>query len=135
MIIDINELRYEVTSSIREKVTTYGDNDSDTKYTDNVIEESLKYIDNNRHELIGVFGGYTLDPFCSEDEKRQSKKEARKNLRILEKKMRDEVYEKVPKVKPSGMLGAVFGIWILQSIVGWIVKKMLDKIFQKELQN
>lgn len=124
-MINIDDLRYDIISSIKEQVKTYGTNENDTKYTNEVIETSLKYVKDNENEF------YLLDsPVSTGFEKVKVDRENRKRRHELELKMRNKVFSDVPQITPSGFLGSVFGVWILQSIVGWIVKKILDRIFK-----
>ena len=132
-MINIDKIKADVFNEINSNYTYSGDSpDEKNIYANNCLEESIKWIENN----VSEFSPRVSMPVYGDAE--PVKVQKRKNIRNIERKMKQYVYNNTPRPKPSGFIATitlgVLAMWVAQAIVSFVVSRILANAFKNEVK-
>lgn len=130
-MINIDKLRNDLLSDINGGSCKFtGDENSDERsYSIRCLDNALKWIEDN--ETILVSGGICNSEYCSNKSKRQE----RIDINKYKRECKAYVSNNTEGYQPVGFVGGLLGVWILQAIVGWIVRRLFDRLFFNKNEN
>lgn len=128
-MIDLEKIKADLFNEVNSQYTYSGDNpDEQNIYANNCLDESVNWVEKNFYN--------TKDCIPSKYDSKEVRIQKRKKRKEIERKARQDVYNNTPRPKPSGFIATItFGVlamWVLQATVGWVVSRLLTKIYDIE---
>lgn len=129
-MINLDKLRNDMLSEMNGGSCKFvGEENSDERsYSIRCLDNALKWIEDNENALVS--SGICNSEYCSNKSKRQERIDINKRKR----ECKTYVSNNTEGYQPVGFVGGLFGIWILQAIVGWIVRRLFDRLFMKKVE-